>query len=90
VYKTIADWTTSRDVFLESFRDSLRGILQIPKSSFLISQVNIGEVPDVFEESEIILFTDVILAGDVISGLISQIIRATRTPTRNQSRCQIG
>jgi hypothetical protein len=77
-FQIIADSTASREV-LESFRSSLSSILQLPPSSSVISQVNQGEVPDVVVDNAI-LFTDVILAGDLLGGLISQILRARKTP----------
>jgi hypothetical protein len=76
----VADWKTSRDV-LESFRDNLSALLRFPKNSFLISQLNAGQVPDIEEDSHVILFTDVILAGDLLTSLIAQIVRARRAPT---------
>ncbi|MDT5121592.1 MAG: hypothetical protein QOC96_1074 [Acidobacteriota bacterium] len=76
----IADWKSSRDV-LESFRDNLCEALQFPKGNFILHQINAGDPPDIREDSEIIIYTDIILAGDLVSSLISQIVRARKKPT---------
>lgn len=78
--QVIADWKTSRDV-LESFRDNLCEAIKFPKKNLIIGQINAGDVPDIRDGSQIILFTDIMLAGDLVSSLISQIVRTRTTPT---------
>jgi hypothetical protein len=78
--QVIADWKTSRDV-LESFRDNLCEAIKFPRKNLIIGQINAGDVPDIREGSQIILFTDIMLAGDMVSSLISQIVRTRTTPT---------
>jgi hypothetical protein len=76
----IADWKSSRNV-LESFQDNLCDVLQFPRSNFILHQINAGDPLDLREDSNIIIYTDIILAGDLVGSLISQIVRSRKRPT---------
>lgn len=76
----IADWNTSRDL-IESFRDYLCSRLQLAIDNVELNQISPGDPPVVREDCEIILFTDLVLTGDTVGALISQVIRARTVPT---------
>jgi hypothetical protein len=76
----VADWKSSRNV-LESFQENLCDALQFPRNNFILHQINAGDPLDLREDSNIIIYTDIILAGDLVSSLISQIVRARKRPT---------
>ena len=76
----IADWKSSRNV-LESFHNNLCDALQFPRNNFILHQINAGDPLDLREDSNIIIYTDIILAGDLVSSLISQIVRSRKKPT---------
>jgi hypothetical protein len=76
----IADWNTSRDL-IESFRDYLCARLQLAIDNVELNQISPGDPPVVREDCKIILFTDLVLTGDTVGALISQVIRARTVPT---------
>lgn len=76
----ISDWKTSRDV-IDCFRDSLCEALFLPLDSIAFYQVNPGDLPVIREGSKVILFTDLILTGDSINSLISQVVRTRTVPS---------